>query len=131
MAEWLIEEGIGEHRAILLEGGEAVAARLDWPGRLAAGQVEDAILIARASGSPRGTLRFANGEEALVDALPRDAAEGSRLRAMVTRAAIAEQGRLKLAQARPSNSPSSPPPTLAGRLCEPGMPVRTVRRFPP
>ena len=59
MPEWLVEEGIGEHRAILAENGAIVAARLDWPGALAAGQVEDAVLIARSAGAARGTLRFA------------------------------------------------------------------------
>jgi hypothetical protein len=125
-AAWLIEEGIGEHRAILCEGGAVLAARLDWPGALASGQIEDAVLIARATGSPRGTLRFASGEEALVDQLPRDAREGAPLRAVVTRAAIAEIGRLKRAQARPTNEAPRPAPTLAQQLNG-----RVVRRFTP
>lgn len=130
MAEWLIEEGIGEHRAILLDGGAIIAARLDWPGALAAGQVEDAVLVSRAAGSTRGTLCFASGEEALVDGLPRDASEGAPLRAVVTRAAIAEKGRLKRAQARPTSDTPRPAPTLAQKLRNEDRDTRIVHRFP-
>lgn len=135
MAEWLVEEGIAEHRAIRLaaaatDASDIAAARLDWPGALAPGQVEDAVLVARTSGSRRGTLRFASGEEALVDQLPRDAQEGAPLRSIVTRAAIGEAGRLKRAQARPTSAAPRPAPSLAERLRAEGHAARVVRRFP-
>ena len=130
MAEWLVEEGIGEDRAIRLDGETVAAARIEWPGPLAAGQVEDAILISRSTGSSRGTLRFASGEEALVSGLPGSAREGAPLRAEITRAAMAESGRLKRAQARPATVPPRPAQSLAKRLRTEGHEVRLVRQFP-
>ncbi|MCK9544208.1 MAG: ribonuclease E/G [Novosphingobium sp.] len=134
MPEWLVEEGIGEYRAILVENAknekEVLAAKIWWPGPLAPGQVEDATLIARAAGSRRGTLRFASGAEALVDGLPPDASEGRQVRAVVTRAAITETGRHKLAQARLTAVDPCPAPMLAAALHQTGMSATVVRRFP-
>src|SRR3569623_2026108 len=127
---WYVEDGIGEERAILLERGEIVAARMNWPGTLAAGQVEDARLVSRAADSARGTGRFASGEQALVDGLPREASEGTKLRLKVTRAAIAEAGRVKLARARPTEDTPRPAPSLAETLGEEGHQAKVVLRFP-
>ena len=129
MADWLVEKGIGEQRAVRLARGEIAAARVQWQDELVAGLVEDAVLMSRAAGSSRGTARFANGEEALVDRLPKDASEGAPVRLQVTRAAIGERGRLKRAQARPTDA-SPDNPTLAESLAAAGHEVRIVRRFP-
>lgn len=128
--EWLVETGIGEDRAIRIEGEHAVAARIDWPGSLAAGQIEDAVLTSRAKGSSRGTLRFASGQEALVDRLPRDAQQGAPIRVEVTRSALFEKTRVKRAQCRPTDRAPRPAPTLAETLASEGHDVRTVRQFP-
>jgi hypothetical protein len=122
LAEWLVEHGIGEERALLVDGDSVIAARLHWPGGLAAGQVEDAVLVDFDPTRQRGLARFAGGDEALVDRLPADSREGSSVRLAVTRAAMAERGRLKRAQARPSQAPNRPAPFVEGS---------TVRRFPP
>lgn len=129
MAEWLIEEGIGEERAILVERGEIVAARLFWPGRLAAGQVEDALLASRHKGSKRGTVRFSSGEEALVDRLPPSAEEGAAIRVEITREALRERDRTKLAHARPSDAPLRPAPGLVEQLNGEGFAAKAVSRF--
>ncbi len=129
MAEWLVESGIGEDRAVLTRNGQIIAARLAWPGKLGAGQVEDAVLIARVAGSKRGTARFGSDEEALVDGLPPGASEGAPLRLIVTRAAMAERGRLKRAQARPTGDAPRPAPTLAEELRAGGHDVKSVRQF--
>ncbi len=126
MAEWLVEQGIGEDRAVLVEGGNALAAWLQVHGSLVAGEVADAALVSRLGGSKRGTARFASGEEVLVTGLPREASEGAPLRLIVTRAAMAETGRLKRAQARPTEQAPGPAPTLSETLG-----ARVVRRFPP
>jgi hypothetical protein len=130
LAEWYVEEGIGEHRAIRLDGERIVASRVEWPGELAVGLVADAVLVSRASGSPRGTARFAGGEEALVEKLPPSAGEGAAIRLEVTRPALGERRRRKLARARPTDDAPRPAPTLAERLRIEGHEVRVVREFP-
>lgn len=127
---WLVEEGIGEDRAIRLDGDRIAEARVQWPGELVAGQVEDAVLVSRAAGSRRGTARFASGEEALVDKLPPSAGEGAPIRLEVTRPALGERGRRKLARARPTETAPRPAPNLAEQLAAQGHEVRLVREFP-
>ncbi len=130
MPEWLVEQGIGEDRAICVDAGEVIAARIDWPGVLASGQVEDAVLVSRVRGSPRGVARFASGEEALVDRLPANASEGAAIRLEVRRPRLSERGRTKLATARPTDLAPRPAPRLAEALEASGVGVTTVRRFP-
>ncbi|KPF64794.1 ribonuclease [Porphyrobacter sp. AAP60] len=121
--EWLIEEGIGETRALLVAGERVLAARLMWPGELAAGTHCAGKLAAKLKGSRRGVAMLDDGSEALVDHLPQAATEGQMLDLVITRAAIAERGRLKRAQARVAggDAPATTAPFVGGR---------TVRRFP-
>ncbi|WP_156839385.1 Rne/Rng family ribonuclease [Novosphingobium aquimarinum] len=130
MAEWLIEEGIGEDRALLYEDGHAIAARVDWPGRLAPGLIAEATLVARVAGGSRGRAVFPGGEEALVDRLPREASEGAPLRLEIIRSAITERNRTKLAHSRPSNAPPRAALRLREALDATGVTTRAVHRFP-
>lgn len=130
MAEWLVEEGIAEHRAILVEGGQILAARVDWLDPVRPGMIAEARLVAKAAGARRGTARLADGSDVLVDDLPREITEGATLRLRITRGRIAERGRCKLPQARPApvGAELAEGPTLATalrgqqavRLCRPG-----------
>lgn len=120
---WLIEEGIGETRALLIEGERVLAAKLMWPGELAAGARTSGQLTAKLKGTRRGLALLENGTEALVDHLPAQLTEGHRIDLVITRAALAERGRLKRAQARFAG-PDAPSPAA-------GFPEgRSVRRFP-
>ncbi|WP_271077359.1 ribonuclease [Aurantiacibacter sp. MUD61] len=133
MAEWLVEEGIGEERAVLLKDGEIVAARLYWPGGLTLGQVEDAQVIAlKPHGVWRkyGVVRFGNGEEAYASRMPRETTEGMRVRQEVTREAIAERGRLKRAQSTHTEKEPTPAPALAYQIANDGDDATVVPAFP-
>ena len=123
LAEWLIEDGIGETRALLVEGEQVLAARLHWPGELVAGTRVSGKLTAKLKGTRRGVALLDGGIEALVDHLPPEATEGQTLPLVITRAALAERGRLKRAQARVAGaeSPEKPASLADGRK---------VHRFP-
>lgn len=99
MPEWLIEQGIGEDRALLIDGDTVLAAKCRWPGEIHAGQ-EYAAKLVRKTGT-RGLGALPDGREVWLDKLPRSASEGSELPIVITRAAMAERGRLKLPAARP------------------------------
>ena len=122
-AEWLIEEGIAETRALLVEGERVLGAKVMWPGEFAAGTRTSSKLTAKLKGTRRGIALLENGTEALVDHLPPQATEGQTLDLVVTRMALAERGRLKRAQVRVAG-PDTPHPA-------PSWPEgRILRRFP-
>lgn len=120
--EWIVERGIGEDRALLVDGDEVLAAKLHWPGELFAGQTLEAKLTAKPAGARRGTATTASGQEILVDHLPRELNEGESFALTVTRAPIAERGRLKLAQGRFTTEAVEGAEWLAG--------AREVHAFP-
>jgi ribonuclease G len=100
MSEWLIEHGIREERALLIDNGEVLAARHIWPGSLNPGQVLEARLATKRKGTKRGVATTAAGAEILIDHLPSEVTEGQMIHVRITRAPIAELGRLKRAIGR-------------------------------
>jgi hypothetical protein len=128
VAEWLYEDGIGEERAILIERGEIIAARVDWGEPVRAGLVSDGKLIAKPGGRRRGLARLTDGTEVLVDALPSGANEGQTLRLRIVRSALTERGRNKRAQARcEADAALTAAPSLFEALTAGSVPVRAVR----
>ena len=100
MAEWLYEEGIGESRAALVEGGVIVEAAIELPGELRAGTVAAARLTRILIPGRRAIVSLARGEETLLEPVPAKLTEGAALNVEVVREAIAEPGRAKLAKVR-------------------------------
>ncbi len=122
MAEWLLDEGVGEHRAALVEHGAIVAAAIDrLDARLRVGAVVSATL-----GERVGTgawLATAHGD-AILETVPAGLSQGRALIVEIVREALPEPGRLKPARARPRDADARDPPSLAERLS--GAPVRRV-----
>lgn len=88
MPEWLIEHGIGEARAALVENGEILEARIEPEGTLSAGSILKAKL---ANTGIKGRNAIAINEGGSEFLLPRGAAgvtEGASLTIEVTRSAI-------------------------------------------
>ncbi len=99
MDEWLIERGIGETRAALIENGEIAEMRIlreaDAPR---SGEVWDARLTTKL-GARRGIVLL-GANEAVLEPLPAGLAEGGLVRVVVMREPIPERGRPRLAKVR-------------------------------
>jgi ribonuclease G len=119
LPEWLIECGIGETRAALIEDGEIVAARIELDGSVPAGSVVRARL---ASIGANGRNAIAVGEGGCEYLLPRGApgvTQGATLAVEVTRERIpgAEPWKRPLARAtdKAPGTIDAPADRLSGR----------------
>jgi len=113
LAEWLYEEGIGEARAILVEGGTIIEAAIELPG-LRAGAILPARLTRIA-----GVATLGDGSEAMVSPLPPGLTEGAAFHAELLREPIPERGRPKPAKVRPTDLPARAGPALRERIGNP------------
>ena len=128
-ADIIIEHGIGATRALVIDGDTIVAAHFerndDGP---AAGAVHVARLTKVLEPGRRGIMRIGN-HEGLIEPLPY-CPEGGLLRVEVTRAALHEAGRPRLAKLRNIEGDASSEgevragPDLAARLAGQGRLVR-------
>ena len=112
MPEWLVERGIGETRAALVEDGEIVEARVRRDGVIPAGTVLEAKLVAVA---PRVSVE-ARGETFLLPRGVVGVSEGRSLIIEVTREALGGAEAWKRGLARiASGEPGDAPPLAEGR----------------
>lgn len=112
MPEWLIERGIGETRAALVENGEIVEARVRRDGVIPAGTVLEAKLVAVA---PRVAVEAA-GEAFLLPRGVSGVSEGRSLFIEVTRERLGGAEAWKRGLARmTSEAPRAAPPIAEGR----------------
>lgn len=114
MAEWLVEDGIGETRAVLAEGETILDARIIPEGELVAGTVVEARLVARQPERNQGIVAW-DGHEALVSPIPAGVTEGALTRVEIVRPAIDEPRKPKRARARPTGAAPGPAPSPEGR----------------
>jgi hypothetical protein len=122
LAEWWLDEGVGEHRAALVEDGTIVEAAIDrLDKRLRLGAVIAVRLGERVGG---GAWVATAAGDAILEAVPAGLSQGGTLRAEVVREAIPEPGRAKPPRLRASEAAERAAPALGDRLV--GAPVRRL-----
>jgi len=133
LAEWLYEAGIGEARAALVEDGMIREARIELAGESPrVGAIMPARLVEILVRGREGRVAW-DGGEALLTMLPIGITQGAALAIEITREAIAEPGRAKLAKAIPAapGAKQAPGATLLAQIEGSGFPVRQVRAHEP
>jgi ribonuclease G len=111
LPEWLIERGIGETRAALVEGGQILEARIQPDGVVPAGTV----LEARLETVGRNAIAMAGGREYLLPKGAPGVTEGANFRIEVTREAFGGAESWKRPLARSTDEEPRPAPALQGR----------------
>jgi ribonuclease G len=115
LAEWLIERGIGETRAALVERGAIVEARIELDGVTPAGAVLGAQLVSVGQAGRNAVARDDDGTEYLLPQAPSGVTQGAPINIEVLREAIPGSEPWKRPLARATGEPPSPAPPLAGR----------------
>jgi hypothetical protein len=116
LPEWLIERGIGETRAALVEGGVILEARIELDGVVPAGSIVPARIVGTDTDGRNAIARDEAGAEYL---LPRGApgvTEGAAVAIEVTREAIPGAEAWKRPLAKISDQPAAALPPLEKRL---------------
>ncbi|MGI4876488.1 MAG: ribonuclease E/G [Janthinobacterium lividum] len=131
MSDALIEFGIGETRAVVLDADGGIAeAHIERDGGWRAGDVREIRLATILVPGVRGIVGI-GGVEAVLEPLPRALTEGMTLRVEVVREALAEAGRIRLAKVAATIAAVGSGPSLADRLRGRGLAVREASRHGP
>ena len=88
MPEWLVEKGIGETRAALIEDGSIIEARIELDGTVPAGTILEARLVDGGTNGRNAIARDDSGTDYLLSHVPREITEGAAFNIEVTRPAI-------------------------------------------
>ncbi|MFV0624027.1 ribonuclease [Sphingomonas sp. ac-8] len=117
MPRWIVERGIGETRAALVDGDTILEACIEPDDGLRAGTVLAARLVKRLPQRNEGIVAW-DGGEAMLAPLPRALPEGGTLLVEITRPSLPEPGKPKRARARPAADGAVPGngPDLLARL---------------
>lgn len=116
MPEWLVERGIGESRAALIEGGTIVEARIELDGVIPAGSVIEARLIDVGQQGRNAMARGSDGTEYLLPRASGKITEGAPVTLEILRESIPGREAWKRPLAQPTDSSPRPVRTLEERL---------------
>ncbi len=114
-AEWLIERGIGETRAGLIDDGAIVEARIALDGTTPAGTILAARLIDVGQSGRNAVARDERGTEYLLPNATVGVTEGAALNLEILREAIPGAESWKRPLARATDQPPSTAPPLSSR----------------
>ena len=126
MPEWLVEKGIGETRAALVDDGRIIEARIQLEGTIPAGTVIETRLIDCGTHGRSGVACSADGTEYLLPYVPRGLVEGQELTVEVTRSPIPGPEPWKRPIAKATLHDRTRPRSLAGQLRKAGEEVREL-----
>jgi hypothetical protein len=122
LPEWLVERGIGETRAALVEDGEIVEARIDLDGVTRAGSV----IAARLKQAARPAIALAGKVEYLLPKGAPGTSEGASIAIEVTREAIPGGEPWKRPMARVTDDLVRDAPPVEGRALDFPAPSDTL-----
>jgi ribonuclease G len=115
LPEWLIERGIGETRAALVDSGEIIEARFQLEGSVPAGSVIAARVLSTGTSGRNAVAIAQGGAEYLIPNGAPGATQGSTITVEVTREAIPGSEPWKRPLAKVSSAKGSIADPLKGR----------------
>ncbi len=127
---WLYEAGIGENRAVLIKNDELLRIRIERENSgIRVGAVVEAKFLKQWTTGRSGIVEMPNGQEALLQPLPKGLTEGGLVRIEIVREAIQERrGQIKRAKAKPATNgiELNEGPTLLEEIRSSELPEREI-----